>query len=252
MDSNFIFGIIAFTALVLVLAVIILFAKSKLVDSGDITISINNDPEKGITLPAGGKLLGALASKGIFVSSACGGGGSCGQCKVQVKSGGGEILPTELSHISKKEAKEGWRLACQVNVKSSMDVELPEEIFGVKNGNVPLSQTITKQPSSKSLNFKFLKAKKYRSVRVVISKLKLNLIPFIIKTSIFQKSTTKTGINLTYGVILQKWTSILFVHTQWLHIRKRKALLCLTCVLLHLHHAIRTYRRVKCLPTFGH
>ncbi|QNS15198.1 NADH:ubiquinone reductase (Na(+)-transporting) subunit F [Mannheimia bovis] len=132
MDSNFIFGIIAFTALVLVLAVIILFAKSKLVDSGDITISINNDPEKGITLPAGGKLLGALASKGIFVSSACGGGGSCGQCKVQVKSGGGEILPTELSHISKKEAKDGWRLACQVNVKSSMDVELPEEIFGVK------------------------------------------------------------------------------------------------------------------------
>lgn len=129
MDSNFIFGIIAFTALVLVLAVIILLAKSKLVDSGDITISINNDPEKDITLPAGGKLLGALASKGIFVSSACGGGGSCGQCKVQVKSGGGEILPTELSHISKKEAKEGWRLACQVNVKSSMDVELPEEIL---------------------------------------------------------------------------------------------------------------------------
>lgn len=130
--DNFIFGIVAFTALILVLAVFILFAKSKLVDSGDITISINNDPEKGITLPAGGKLLGALASKGIFVSSACGGGGSCGQCKVQVKSGGGEILPTELSHISKKEAKEGWRLACQVNVKSSMDVELPEEIFGVK------------------------------------------------------------------------------------------------------------------------
>ncbi|MDD7425849.1 MAG: NADH:ubiquinone reductase (Na(+)-transporting) subunit F, partial [[Actinobacillus] rossii] len=132
MDSNFIFGIGAFTAIVLVLAVIILIAKSKLVDSGDITISINNDPAKGITLPAGGKLLGALASKGIFVSSACGGGGSCGQCRVQVKSGGGEILPTELSHISKKEAKEGWRLACQVNVKSSMDVELPEEIFGVK------------------------------------------------------------------------------------------------------------------------
>lgn len=130
--SDFIFGIVVFTALVLLLAVIILFAKSKLVDSGDITISINDDPEKAITLPAGGKLLGALASKGIFVSSACGGGGSCGQCKVQVKSGGGEILPTELSHISKKEAKEGWRLACQVNVKSSMDVELPEEIFGVK------------------------------------------------------------------------------------------------------------------------
>lgn len=130
--DNFIFGIVVFTALVLVLAVLILVAKSKLVDSGDITISINDDPAKAITLPAGGKLLGALASKGIFVSSACGGGGSCGQCIVKVKSGGGEILPTELSHITKREAKEGYRLACQVNVKSSMDVELPEEIFGVK------------------------------------------------------------------------------------------------------------------------
>ncbi|MDH2997430.1 NADH:ubiquinone reductase (Na(+)-transporting) subunit F [Pasteurellaceae bacterium LFhippo2] len=130
--DNFIFGIVIFTALVLVLAVLILVAKSKLVDSGDITISINDDASKAITLPAGGKLLGALASKGIFVSSACGGGGSCGQCIVKVKSGGGEILPTELSHITKREAKEGYRLACQVNVKSSMDVELPEEIFGVK------------------------------------------------------------------------------------------------------------------------
>ncbi|AMW16985.1 NADH:ubiquinone reductase (Na(+)-transporting) subunit F [Glaesserella parasuis] len=130
--DNFIFGIVVFTALVLMLAVLILVAKSKLVDSGDITISINDDPEKAITLPAGGKLLGALASKGIFVSSACGGGGSCGQCIVKVKTGGGEILPTELSHITKREAKEGYRLACQVNVKSSMEVELPEEIFGVK------------------------------------------------------------------------------------------------------------------------
>lgn len=130
--DNFIFGIVVFTALVLMLAVLILVAKSKLVDSGDITISINDDPEKAITLPTGGKLLGALASKGIFVSSACGGGGSCGQCIVKVKTGGGEILPTELSHITKREAKEGYRLACQVNVKSSMEVELPEEIFGVK------------------------------------------------------------------------------------------------------------------------
>ena len=131
-SSILLLGVAAFTVILLVLVAIILFAKSKLVDSGDITISINDDPEKAITLPAGGKLLGALASKGIFVSSACGGGGSCGQCVVKVKSGGGEILPTELSHINKREAKEGYRLACQVNVKGNMDVELPEEIFGVK------------------------------------------------------------------------------------------------------------------------
>lgn len=109
-----ILGIVMFTVLIVVLALMILFAKAKLVNSGDITININNDPEKAITLPAGGKLLGALASKGIFVSSACGGGGSCGQCKVKVKSGGGDILPTELSHISKREAAEGCRLSCQV------------------------------------------------------------------------------------------------------------------------------------------
>lgn len=127
-----ILGIAMFTVLVLALAVIILFAKSKLVNSGDITIEINHDPSKAIHLPAGGKLLGALASKGIFVSSACGGGGSCGQCVVKVTEGGGDILPTELSHISKREAKEGYRLACQVNVKNNMQIELPEEVFGVK------------------------------------------------------------------------------------------------------------------------
>ncbi|MFU2076198.1 NADH:ubiquinone reductase (Na(+)-transporting) subunit F [Gallibacterium anatis] len=127
-----ILGIAMFTVVVLALAAIILFAKSKLVNSGDITIEINHDPSKAIHLPAGGKLLGALASKGIFVSSACGGGGSCGQCVVKVTEGGGDILPTELSHISKREAKEGYRLACQVNVKTNMQIELPEEVFGVK------------------------------------------------------------------------------------------------------------------------
>ncbi|TNH04133.1 NADH:ubiquinone reductase (Na(+)-transporting) subunit F [Testudinibacter sp. TR-2022] len=127
-----ILGIAMFTVIVLVLVVLILFAKSKLVNSGDITIGINEDPSKAIKLPAGGKLLGALASEGIFLSSACGGGGSCGQCKVKVLHGGGDILPTELSHISKKEAKEGWRLGCQVNVKTDMEVEVEPEIFGVK------------------------------------------------------------------------------------------------------------------------
>ncbi|PKF62746.1 NADH:ubiquinone reductase (Na(+)-transporting) subunit F [Psychromonas sp. psych-6C06] len=125
-------GVAMFTIVVLALVVIILSAKAKLVSSGDITIAVNGDADKNITTQAGGKLLGALANSGIFVSSACGGGGTCGQCRVKVKSGGGDILPTELDHISKKEAKEGERLSCQVNVKEDMDIELPEEIFGVK------------------------------------------------------------------------------------------------------------------------
>ncbi|WP_025820885.1 NADH:ubiquinone reductase (Na(+)-transporting) subunit F [Shewanella marina] len=125
-------GVGMFTTIVLILVLVILFAKSKLVASGDINIGINDDPEKGIKTGAGGKLLGALADNGIFVSSACGGGGSCGQCRVKIKSGGGDILPTELDHISKGEAREGCRLSCQVNVKSDMEIELDEEIFGIK------------------------------------------------------------------------------------------------------------------------
>ena len=127
-----ILGVVMFTIIVLALVTVILFAKSKLVSEGDITISINGDPEKAVVTGAGGKLLGSLAASGIFVSSACGGGGTCGQCRVKVKSGGGDILPTELDHISKGEAREGERLSCQVNVKVDMEIELPEEIFGVK------------------------------------------------------------------------------------------------------------------------
>ncbi|MCY9871247.1 NADH:ubiquinone reductase (Na(+)-transporting) subunit F [Vibrio barjaei] len=129
---DIILGVVMFTLIVLALVLVILFAKSKLVPTGDITISVNGDPEKAIVTQPGGKLLGALAGAGVFVSSACGGGGSCGQCRVKVKTGGGDILPTELDHITKGEAREGERLACQVNMKTDMDIELPEEIFGVK------------------------------------------------------------------------------------------------------------------------
>jgi len=121
-----------FTAIVLALVLVILFAKSKLVSSGDVTISINGDPEKAVTTAAGGKLLGALADQGIFIPSACGGGGTCGQCRVDVHSGGGDILPTEESHINKREAKTGCRLACQVAVKQDMEIEVEDEIFGVQ------------------------------------------------------------------------------------------------------------------------
>ena len=127
-----ILGVVMFTLIVLALALLILFAKSKLVNSGNVLIVVNDDADKQFHAPAGDKLLNTLSGQGIFISSACGGGGSCGQCRVKIKEGGGDILPTELSHISKREAKEGCRLACQVAVKQDMKIELPEEIFGVK------------------------------------------------------------------------------------------------------------------------
>jgi Na+-transporting NADH:ubiquinone oxidoreductase subunit F len=127
-----ILGVGMFTAIVIALVLVILFAKSKLVAEGDVVISINGDPEKAVTTAAGGKLLGALAEQGIFIPSACGGGGTCGQCRVHIHSGGGDILPTEEGHITKREAKEGCRLSCQVAVKQDMNIEVEDEIFGVQ------------------------------------------------------------------------------------------------------------------------
>ena len=125
-------GIGMFTIVVSLLVVVILAAKRKLVNTNDVTISINDDASKSVQTPAGDKLLGALSGQHIFIPSACGGGGTCGQCRVKVKAGGGDILATELDHISKKEAKEGCRLACQVTVRTDMELEIDEEIFGVK------------------------------------------------------------------------------------------------------------------------
>ncbi len=128
--NEIVLGVLMFTVIVLALVVIILIAKSKLVPSGPVKIDING--EKEATVSAGGKLLNVLADQKIFVSSACGGGGTCGQCKVRVLEGGGDILPTELSHITKKEAKHGERLSCQVTVKQDMKVEVEPEVFGVR------------------------------------------------------------------------------------------------------------------------
>jgi len=132
MNAEIVLGVVMFTAVVLALVAVILAARSKLVSSGDVTIRINEDDNKTITVPAGGKLLQTLAEKGIFIPSACGGGGTCAQCKCQVLNGGGSMLPTEESHFTMREAKEGWRLSCQVAVKQDMELELEEEIFGVQ------------------------------------------------------------------------------------------------------------------------
>ena len=159
-----ILGISMFTAIVLLLVLVILFAKSKLVSTGDITISINGDPSKSVTAAVGGKLLGVLADQGIFIPSACGGGGTCGQCRVDVHSGGGDILPTEEGHITKRQAKEGCRLACQVAVKQDMVIEVEDEIFGVQkwecevisndNQATFIKELVLKIPDGESVPFK--------------------------------------------------------------------------------------------------
>ena len=130
MNLEILLGVAMFTAVVLALVAFILAARAKLVSSGLVTIDING--EKNITVPAGDKLLLTLSNAGLFLASACGGGGTCAQCRCIVTEGGGSMLPTEETHFSKREASDGWRLSCQTAVKQDMKVVVPEEIFGVK------------------------------------------------------------------------------------------------------------------------
>lgn len=157
-------GVGMFTGVILVLVMLILAARSQLVSEGEVKIEINHDPSKTVCVSAGGKLLGALAGQGIFVSSACGGGGSCGQCKVKVFEGGGDLLPTEEPHFNRRLQREHWRLSCQVPVRGNMSIEVEENLLGVKkwectvqsNHNVAtfIKELVLELPKSEVVNFR--------------------------------------------------------------------------------------------------
>ncbi len=154
LDTTIILGVVMFTATVLALVMVILFARSRLVSSGDVTIEINGDPEKAIRVPAGDKLLGTLASKGIFLASACGGGGTCAQCRCRVVEGGGSILSTEEGHFTRGEIREDWRLSCQVAVKQDLKIEIPEDAIGVQRWECEVTSNPNVATFIKELNLK--------------------------------------------------------------------------------------------------
>ena len=153
---------IVFLLITLVLVIALLYAKTKLVPSGNIKVVVNG--EKEFEAPIGGTVLGTLQAQGIYLSSACGGSGSCGQCRCQVEEGGGNILPTEVGFFSRKQIKDHWRLGCQTKVKEDMVIQVPEEVFGVKswecevisNNNVAsfIKEFVVKLPEGEKLNFK--------------------------------------------------------------------------------------------------
>ncbi len=157
-------GVVGFNVIVLLLVFVILLAKARLVASGNVSITINDDPDKSLSVPVGGKLINTLAASKIFVSSACGGGGTCGQCKVTILEGGGDILATEKSLINRREAREGVRLSCQVPVKWNMTIEIPPEVFEVKkwecivrsNHNVAtfIKELVLELPEGEEVNFR--------------------------------------------------------------------------------------------------
>ncbi len=127
-----ILGVTVFVTVIVALVLVLMFAKTKLVPSADVSITINDDPDKAIVTPSGNTLLNTLAMHQIYIPSACGGKGTCGVCKAEVLEGGGALLPTETSHISRGEARRGVRLACQVKVKQDMKIEVEPEIFNVR------------------------------------------------------------------------------------------------------------------------
>lgn len=164
MIGEILLGVGVFTAIILLLVLIILFARRMLVPQGNVRILINDDPEKAFDVPTGQKLLGALASHQIFVSSACGGGGTCAQCKVEVLEGGGDILPTERDFMTRKELREKVRLSCQVPVKQDLRIQLDPEVFDVKkwqctvrsNRNVAsfIKELVLEIPPGEDVDFK--------------------------------------------------------------------------------------------------
>ncbi len=154
-------SVIVFLVIILILVVIILVAKAKLMPSGNVKVSINK--EKELSVPMGGTLLNTLQANEIFLSSACGGGGTCGECRCRVTEGGGEILPTEKGHFTRREQLSNWRLSCQVKVKDNMSIVIPESVFGIKewecevvsNRNVAsfIKEFVVKLPEGEKLNF---------------------------------------------------------------------------------------------------
>lgn len=150
MGLSIIIAIVAFLIVTLILVALLLYAKAKLMPSGEVKIDIN-DGQKELTVSPGGSLLSTLGNNGIFLPSACGGGGSCGMCKCQVLEGGGEILPTEVNFFTRRQQAEKWRLGCQVKVKENLRIHIDDAVLGVKNGSAPWSPTTMWPPLSRSL-----------------------------------------------------------------------------------------------------
>ncbi|MGA1544769.1 MAG: NADH:ubiquinone reductase (Na(+)-transporting) subunit F [Saprospiraceae bacterium] len=157
------YAVIVFSLVILALSFLLIFARKQLVPQGDVKIVINGDADNPLVVQPGSSLLSALSDRNIFLPSACGGGGTCAMCECHVEKGGGDVLPTEMNHLTRKEVAEHKRLACQVKVREDMEIKIPEEIFGIKkwecevvsNYNVAtfIKEFVVKLPEGETLNF---------------------------------------------------------------------------------------------------
>lgn len=163
MGIEILYAVLVFTAVISLLAIGLIYARKQLVPQGAVTIIVNGDKENPISATPGSSLLTALSEQKLFLPSACGGGGTCAMCKCQVDEGGGDPLPTEMNHLTRKDAANNWRLACQVKIRSNMEIRIDEEIFGIKkwecevvsNNNVAtfIKEFVVKLPEGETLHF---------------------------------------------------------------------------------------------------
>ncbi len=161
--GSILIAILIFTTVILGLSFMLMFANKKLVPQGDVNIIVNGDTSNPLKAKPGSSLLNVLSDKNVFLPSACGGGGTCAMCECHVDAGGGDVLPTELNHLTRKEAAENKRLACQVKVREDMEIRVPEEVFGIKkwecevisNYNVAtfIKEFIVRLPEGETLDF---------------------------------------------------------------------------------------------------
>lgn len=159
-----VFALLVFCGVILALSMMLIYARKKLVPQGDVKIVVNGDADNPLMVQPGVSLLSALSDSSVFLPSACGGGGTCAMCECHVYKGGGDVLPTEMNHLTRKEAAEGMRLACQVKVREDMDISVPEEVFGIKkwecevisNYNVAsfIKEFVVRLPEGETLDFK--------------------------------------------------------------------------------------------------
>ena len=157
------YAVLVFVTIIVLLSMMLIFARKKLVPQGAVKLVINGDTDNPMEVQPGSTLLTALSTKSIFLPSACGGGGTCAMCECHIDAGGGDVLPTEMNHLTRKEAAEGKRLACQVKVREDMEIRIPEEIFGIKkwecevvsNYNVAsfIKEFVVKLPEGETLDF---------------------------------------------------------------------------------------------------
>lgn len=214
-------GVFFFTAIIIALVILILGARSMFLAQGNVSIVVND--QRTLKAPAGGKLLGTLAGAGIFVSSPCGGGGSCGQCRVRVFEGGGAILSTETAHINKRDARIGYRLSCQVAVKQDMKVAVPDEVFGVRKWECTVRSNHNVATFIKELILELPVGKMSHFVRAAISRLYVRRIAVPSRILTLRNDSGRTGIVSISGNMFQKHRKLLRARTRWRITRRNVA-----------------------------